>query len=169
MIKSQTFIAWMCNRIALAFLSVFAGWGICLLFFLVTGLITLVTGSKDHLFLGDGDLLSWTSLIEGLFIIALATGPPFLFIWVFIWVPLTLLVPGKSSLWEPRYLTPCGIVAGPLLVVVFLLYSSGGVSSSAGGLELAQSFFCLIAPAIVGGFTCYVGARLNQRLLAQAP
>jgi hypothetical protein len=166
MSKPQPFITRVPDRLALSFLSAWVGWGAGMLLFLIIGLCTLTTGSRDRLFFGSGDSFTWTYLIEGLFVIGMVMGFWILIIWFFVLVPLALLVPSRSLLWKPRILTMCGILAGPSIFVAW--FGVGSFSFPTDPIELYQSFFWVIAPAIVGGATCYVGARLHQRFLFRA-
>jgi hypothetical protein len=166
----QPFIMWVRDRLVLSFISAWAGWGAGLSLFLITGLWTIIINSKDHLFFGSGDSFDWTYMVEGIFVIGLFMGIYVLLIWFLILVPLALLVPNKSFLWKPRTLTLCGILAGPTILVTYIVIAGSTNFNSPVDLQnlLYACYIAFVVPAAIGGVTCYVGARLNQRFLRQS-
>ena|SRR6266496_2394133 len=78
-------------------------------------------------------------------------------VWVLLLIPLYLFVPSRSVLWRWPLCTVCGIVAGILVMALWV----GGVPGVGGLAAEAWSLYAMAA--IVGGATCLTGALTKDR------
>jgi peptidoglycan/LPS O-acetylase OafA/YrhL len=91
-------------------------------------------------------VLGWEDFGFCLFMIGVFVVP----VWLFVLLPLYVLLPRSSRLWRPRICTVCGAVSGAILLTLFFAVS--GVEPF--GLLL---LFLPIA-LVVGAVTCFVGS-----------
>jgi hypothetical protein len=78
-------------------------------------------------------------------------------VWSLLLIPLYLFVPGRSVLWHWPVCTACGIVAGVLVMALWV----GGIPGVDGIAAEAWSLY--VMAAIVGGCTCLIGALTKDR------
>jgi hypothetical protein len=78
-------------------------------------------------------------------------------VWLFALVPLYIFVPSSSVLWRVPICSACGVVAGLVIVALWLrgIPGVGGVAPEAWSLY--------VIAAIVGGVTCFIGALTRHR------
>src|SRR6266567_5993218 len=73
-------------------------------------------------------------------------------VWLFVLVPLYIFVPSSSRLWRWSMCTALGAAAGVFIIAVPF--------AVAGGSEPSMWLYYMLA-AIVGGVTCFTGARIS--------
>jgi len=78
-------------------------------------------------------------------------------VWALLLIPLYLFVPSRSVLWRWPVCTVCGIVAGVLVMALWV----GGVPGVGGLAPEAWSLHAMAA--IGGGATCLTGALMKTR------
>ncbi|HEV3271533.1 MAG TPA: hypothetical protein VGZ93_05070 [Candidatus Methylacidiphilales bacterium] len=163
MTKPQSLLSWIGSRVLLSFLSVLAGWGGGMLYCILCALFNSIfhTEAEGFVNLDDG---AGVLLLIGLFM-----GFYILLVWLFVFLPLVLLVPDRSFLWKPGALTLIGFFGGPIIVCI----SATVNLKNASDLRIYDQNAYLISvlvpfgipAAIAGGVACFVCAILRRRQL----
>jgi hypothetical protein len=104
--------------------------------------------------------------LESLLIIGYCMGIVVLAVWLFVWLPLALLIPRQFSFWKPGTLAVVGSLVGPAIILV-----SSAVEAFRAGVPITERLapniagllFFGVPAVIVGGVTGLVGAILNRR------
>jgi hypothetical protein len=86
--------------------------------------------------------------------------------WLFVALPVALLIPDRSVLWRPAVLAALGAVAGPLLIFVCALYTvwHNPTIQPAWRYIASGIVFPGVPSAIIGGFTGAVAAHLYKKM-----
>jgi hypothetical protein len=90
--------------------------------------------------------LGWEHFGVCLFMIGIFVLP----IWLFVLLPLYVLLPRSSRLWHPALCTVCGAITGAAILSAYFALAAGGA------FDLLYIF--LPIGVVVGGVTCFVGA-----------
>ncbi len=123
--------------------AVLSGWFSAMLFLEAMALIQLL--QQPHYIVPDA---LWVAPITVSIVMAYFVVP----VWLLLLIPLYLFVPASSALWRLPVCSACGVVAGLVIVGLWLRGIPGvrGVASEAWSLY--------VIAAIVGGVTCFIGA-----------
>ena len=127
--------------------AVLSGWFAAMLFLEAIAVIQLL--QQPHYIVADA---LWVAPITVSMVMAYFVIP----VWLFLLIPLYVFVPASSALWRLPVCSTCGVVAGLVIVAVWLrgLPGVGGVAPEAWSLY--------VIAAIVGGVTCFTGARTRH-------
>ena len=123
--------------------AVLSGWFAAMLFLEAIALIQLL--QQPHYIVPDA---LWVAPITVSIVMAYFVIP----VWLFLLIPLYLFVPASSPLWRLPVCSACGLVAGLVIIALWLrgLPGIGGVAPEAWSLY--------VIAAIVGSVTCFIGA-----------
>ncbi len=113
-----------------------------------SGLLVIAAFASAAALRGD---LPWREVPVGVvgycFLIGLFVVP----IWLFILLPLYVLLPSTSHLWRTPICTALGLAVGIGIMFAYL---------SMGGIEVPMALWQItVTGSIVGGVTCFFGAR----------
>jgi hypothetical protein len=86
-------------------------------------------------------------------------------VWLAVVLPITLLIPHRSVLWELQYLIVIGAVAGPLIVFLGGIYQieSNPTIQPRSTYLLSGIAFPGVPSAIIGGITGAIAAYLHKQ------
>jgi hypothetical protein len=123
--------------------AVLSGWFSAMLFLEAMALIQLL--QQPHYIVPDA---LWVAPITVSIVMAYFVVP----VWLLLLIPLYLFVPASSALWRLPVCSACGVVAGLVIVGLWLR----GIPGVRGVAPEAWSLYGIAA--IVGGVTCFIGA-----------
>jgi len=123
--------------------AVLSGWFSAMLFLEAMALIQLL--QQPHYIVPDA---LWVAPITVSIVMAYFVVP----VWLFLLIPLYVFVPASSALWRLPVCSACGVVAGLVIVGLWLR----GIPGVRGVAPEAWSLY--VIAAIVGGVTCFIGA-----------
>jgi len=123
--------------------AVLSGWFSAMLFLEAMALIQLL--QQPHYIVPDA---LWVAPITVSIVMAYFVVP----VWLLLLIPLYLFVPASSALWRLPVCSACGVVAGLVIVGLWLR----GIPGVRGVAPEAWSLY--VIAAIVGGVTCFIGA-----------
>ena len=92
-------------------------------------------------------VFGWPDWEVCLFMVALFAVP----VWLFVLLPLYVLLPRSSSLWRTPICTALGAICGAAIVAAYLVIGGGVIA-------LSMLWFFWVIGALVGAVTCFFGA-----------
>jgi hypothetical protein len=123
-----------------SFVAVVVGWS--------SGLLAIAAFASAAAVRGD---LPWSQVLVGVGGYFILIGIFVLPIWLFSLLPLYVLLPSTSRLWRTPICTALGLAIGTSIMFAYL---------GMGGLELPVALWQItFTGALVGGVTCFFGAR----------
>jgi len=166
MTKPQSLLSWIGSRVLLSFLSALAGWGGGMLYSILIALSNSVFHLDDPALVNLGSGAGW------LVFIGLYMGSVVLNVWLFVFLPLVLLVPDRSFLWKSGALTLIGFFTGPIIICILAALNIAHLKTTSDLRIYDQNAYMIsilvpfgIPAAVVGGVTCFVCAILHRRQL----
>jgi hypothetical protein len=135
------------RRILGSFLAAFVGYTPPVLLLAIVGLL-----DRRHM-----NAYGWRSEFAFVFIF----GKYVFSIWLFVLLPLYLLVPLRSVLWRWPVCTACGAVSGALIQFIWFRRFGGLLPLS--GAELVDEIPALCVAAFVGASACLFGSLTAHR------
>ena len=147
MSKPRPLILRVKSRVRLSFFSSLAGWSV--------GMVLLASAAL----IPSKKTVDFADFLGYLLLASVCTYICVMVVWFFVLLPLSLFVPARSFLWKPWILTILGVLSGPIIAIAYAVVKMGKTPASL--TDLSDYLLIFILPAVMGGTTCYVGARLN--------
>jgi hypothetical protein len=147
---------WAARRILISLKAVFFGWLVFLMALLLMLGFNLIFRPNIS---ANGNPFGVLCLI------AVASGMTVFVVWIAVVIPVILLIPDRSVLWNPAILTTIGVLGGPLIVLACGVYNLEQNPAIAPRFSYLQSGICFpgIPSAIVGGATGAAVAWMHRR------